>query len=108
MINGHIARMHLFAVSRAKYSIEFTRNTMVRHCCVAWCEIKEGQNKRGFFSFPKETNRRDIWIEFVSNGSGWIPNKSSVICTDHFSDEMLIRGKSRVKPKKNAYPGGRG
>ena len=81
---------------------------MGRTCCVPWCTNGQDFVRGGgasFFTFPKDEGIHKKWVDFVAGGSAWTPNKSSVICSDHFSSDMMIQGKNRLDKKKNAFPG---
>ena len=81
---------------------------MPRSCSVPWCENTYSSVKGKevtFFNFPTENTLRQKWIDFVSGGSGWIPLKSSTICSDHFSSDMVTKHNSRFLKKYDAVPG---
>ena len=80
---------------------------MPRSCSVPWCENTYSSVKGKevtFFNFPTENTLRQKWIDFVSGGSGWIPLKSSTICSDHFSSDMVTKHNSRFLKKYDAVP----
>ena len=72
---------------------------MVNKCVVYGCKSgyvsKSEREKVSSFSFP--LNKPDLlskWIKFV-NRSNWNPTSNSVICINHFEEELIINGKRK-------------
>ena len=77
---------------------------MVNKCVVTNCtrDYPTGEKKQ-FFLFPKDEERRKKWIYFV-NRKNWTPTKYSVVCIDHFHDKFIKHGKSRCKLNLESHP----
>ncbi|XP_064464265.1 uncharacterized protein LOC135375502 isoform X1 [Ornithodoros turicata] len=67
-------------------------------CCVDSCDNYSVKNSAAVFHlFPSNIDLRQRWIEVlraVNKRSGWTPSKSTVICSDHFSDDSYITNSS--------------
>lgn len=54
--------------------------------------------------FPGDTIRKQSWTKFVNRGS-WKPNKYSVVCSKHFTEECFDRtSQCHVRLKSDAIP----
>jgi hypothetical protein len=42
------------------------------------------------FSFPKDENRRKLWISAIPR-KNWTPSKNAVVCIKHFHDKHIIK-----------------
>ena len=83
-----------------------SRKKITTYCCVPWCNNFHvaGGDKR-FYSFPKDAEVKEKWIDFVSGGSNWKPGSSSRICSAHFKKEQIKPGNKRGWLRKGAVPG---
>lgn len=65
---------------------------------------KKYKNFYAFFSFPKSGQRRQEWIDFVKT-PGFIPKKTSVLCSSHFAQECFdYSSKLKVRLFPTAVP----
>ena len=74
-------------------------------CCVPDCNNRRGKDSRSFYSIPKKPeDRRNAFLKGINrvnaDGSTWIPNQNTRICSDHF----LTGRKSEDPLKKNYLP----
>ena len=58
-------------------------------CCVVLCNNRWGKDKelgvkRSYHSFPADPKRLQQWVKAIPR-TDWVPNKSSKICSDHFT-----------------------
>ncbi|CAB3991434.1 THAP domain-containing 6-like [Paramuricea clavata] len=59
---------------------------------------------RTFHYFPSNPERKKQWIKNIRR-DGWLPNNSSVICSDHFKESNIDRtGLLNVRLKPDAVP----
>ena len=71
-----------------------------------WCNyFHVAGGDRLFYSFPKDAEVKEKWIDFVSGGSNWKPGSSSRICSAHFKKEQIKPGNKRGWLRKGAVPG---
>ena len=55
-------------------------------------------------SFPSKPERKKQWVKNIRR-DGWLPNNSSVICSDHFKESNIDRtGQLNVRLKPDAVP----
>ena len=67
-------------------------------CCAYGCTNNQGQGK-GLFRFPSAQTdrvRREAWILAVSR-KGWSPSISSVVCSDHFTEDSFVHPPSLIQ-----------
>ena len=64
-------------------------------CCIVRCKTNyiDGQNNSVFY-LPQDEEFKKKWIRFV-NRKNWTPTKHSVICAEHFSDDLIISHKKK-------------
>ena len=64
-------------------------------CCIVGCKTNyiDGP-KNSVFYFPQDEELKKKWIRFV-NRKKWTPTKHSVICAEHFSDDLIISHKKK-------------
>lgn len=64
--------------------------------------------KLSYFSFPRDETQRNKWRCIIARDREdefYKPNASSVICSEHFSDDdMYVTKKGLNKIKKTALP----
>jgi len=81
------------------------------YCCAYQCQNRDGSGKR-FYKFPRSEKRKKVWVNMV-NRKDWRPSKSSVLCSDHFSNEAFVTPphiyaslnlKRNLRLKPNAVP----
>lgn len=82
-------------------------------CCVCGCENSRKNSVKSFFLFPKNEKIREQWTARVrvTNGNSWMPEKNSIICSDHFTDDSFLRNRrlwtslSLQMKRQNLKPG---
>lgn len=62
---------------------------MPKSCCAVGCTNHNMMEKKfSFFTFPKDPNRWEMWVNAVKrvnqDGTKWKPSKETVLCSDHF------------------------
>ena len=64
-------------------------------CCIIGCKTNyiDGP-KNSVFYFPQDEELKKKWIRFV-NRKKWTSTKHSVICAEHFSDDLIISHKKK-------------
>ena len=71
-------------------------------CAVVGCHNR--QCEQSFYRFPKDKDRRRLWIAFVSrrnpDGSPWQPGSGDRVCSDHF----VSRKKSELPSSPDFVP----
>ncbi|XP_072379742.1 uncharacterized protein [Diabrotica undecimpunctata] len=77
-------------------------------CAKRSCNTRSNTHKKSsgisFHRFPKDPERRDIWIKFVNRGK-WKPNKYSVLCSKHFLEADMDRTSlSSIRLRDSAVP----
>lgn len=78
-------------------------------CSVRFCNKKAGVDKDvSFFSYPREADRREIWIKNCQTG-GTVdldPESkcSSRVCGNHFENRMFLNASKRNRLVFNAIP----
>jgi hypothetical protein len=65
-------------------------------CSAINCISKRSDPNVSFFTFPKEEIRRSIWLKFCP--PGFMPKKSSVLCTLHFNKNDI-----KLTPRKISH-----
>ncbi|KAL0870843.1 hypothetical protein ABMA27_004687 [Loxostege sticticalis] len=77
-------------------------------CTVKWC----GKNTRTssfkkdgitFHRFPKDPNRKAIWIEACRRDKKWYPPCKALMCSRHF-EKMYFSIKNRIRLMNDAVP----
>ncbi|XP_068909756.1 RE1-silencing transcription factor B-like [Tenebrio molitor] len=68
---------------------------MPRKCIVIGCKSNydstlKTSNHVTTFSFPKDENRRKLWISAIPR-KNWTPSKNAVVCIKHFHDKHVIK-----------------
>ena len=52
--------------------------------------------------FPKDEPSCKQWLRIIGRDESWIPSKSSLLCSDHFTEDSFStynnRNKKRIKP----------
>ncbi|XP_072391359.1 THAP domain-containing protein 1 A-like [Diabrotica undecimpunctata] len=72
--------------------------------CSSRSNIDKKSSGISFHRFPKDPERRDIWIKFVNRGK-WKPTKYSVLCSKHFLEKDIDRTSlSSTRLKDTAVP----
>ena len=77
-------------------------------------EKVNGENKKhvGIFHFPQDENLKMKWIKYLHRGDDYKPSHNSCICSLHFEEIFLIKGKQRMRldysldPVPTIYPEG--
>ncbi|KAL1490193.1 hypothetical protein ABEB36_012926 [Hypothenemus hampei] len=75
-------------------------------CVACGCSSTAGRKAIGltFHNFPKDAKRREFWIKFVKKPD-WVPNKRSLLCSNHFVEECFNRtSKVQVRLRPTALP----
>ncbi|XP_028138629.2 peroxynitrite isomerase THAP4-like [Diabrotica virgifera virgifera] len=73
-------------------------------CKVKGCRSRSGIDNVKMNSFPKESERRTVWIKNI--GLKQDPSKYAVVCEEHFTSDMWekVRQDGSRKLKCNAVP----
>lgn len=79
---------------------------MPSRCCVPGCKNNYDKTKKvvgnkSVFLFPKEAERRDLWLKRI-NRKNFVVTEHSVVCIDHFDEKFIIRDK--LKLSTDAFP----
>lgn len=63
-----------------------------RKCCAVGCRSNydDESNYTTVFTFPKDTERKELWIRKVSRDN-FTPSSTSVVCIKHFEERFIIR-----------------
>ncbi|XP_045783605.1 uncharacterized protein LOC123879742 isoform X3 [Maniola jurtina] len=78
-------------------------------CAVNWCrKSSKTYNYKNdgitFHRFPRNSEYKEKWINATCRGEKWFPNKYSIICSRHFTEDCFQNMKNRRKLKKTALP----
>ena len=49
------------------------------------------------FHFPTDETLKRKWIKFVCRGNDYLPSRNSVICSSHFEEKYLSKGKKIIQ-----------
>ena len=71
------------------------------YCSVNNCRSNSTEEKVSFFSFPKSYG--ESWRRVV-NREGWLPKKTSKICSRHFLPKDMYGREKRRRLKEGANP----
>lgn len=77
-------------------------------CSVLMCKNRSCTWRKtglSFHRFPlKNAKLLKTWLRNISRPGGWKPSAQSRICSDHFTEEVLLRVGNRVELKETAVP----
>lgn len=82
---------------------------MTRRCCVPGCtsncnsSIKKQGRSITTFSFPKNEEKRKLWIRAIPR-SNWVPCKTAVVCCKHFFAADIISHDKFLLPDGTIQP----
>jgi hypothetical protein len=76
-----------------------TKSTMVNRCVVCF-----SLGNRGFFSFPKDPVRRQLWLDHCGLSRDYQLKISHCVCYHHFKPEDMKSNTKKISLLKSAIP----